>query len=111
MKNIIVGILTAVVLGLMVFTFIGGNAYHGGHQGKIIADIGDRTAKQSVSAPEEKDDREKEKDAISALREKAGNAGAFKVSHMYKSKWSNISTIDNCSNNAYHPVSSFLGCA
>ncbi len=88
MKNIIVGILTLVTLGLMVFTFMGGRAYHGGQHGKIIQDIGDTTAKQSAIAPEEKDDREKERDAISALKEKAGNAGAFKVSHMYKSKCS-----------------------
>lgn len=86
MKNIIVGILTVIGLGLMVFTSMGGNAYHGGHQGKVIEDIGQTTAKQSAVAPEEKDDREKEKDQINALKEKAGNAGAFKVSHMYKSK-------------------------
>lgn len=88
MKNIIVGILTVGILGLMLSTFMGGTAYHGGHQGKVIEDIGETTAKQSVASAKEKDDRKKEQDQISALREKAGNVGAFKVSHMYKSKCS-----------------------
>ncbi len=88
MKNIIVGILTVVGFGLMVFTYMGGGAYHGGHQGKVIQDIGQATAKQSVATPQERDDRQKEQDQINTLREKAGNASAFKVSQEYKSKCS-----------------------
>ena len=42
----------------------------------------------SIVAPEEKSDREKEDDKLNALRDKAGNAGAFKVSQKYKSKCS-----------------------
>jgi len=87
MKNIIVGILTLVILGLMVLTFMGGHAYHGGNHGKVIADMGDVTANASVKL-EEKSDREKEDAKLSALRDKAGNAGAFEVSQSYKSKCS-----------------------
>ena len=37
---------------------------------------------------EEKDDRAKEQEQLKALRDKAGSAGAFKVSQEYKSKCS-----------------------
>ncbi len=85
MKNIIAGISTLIVVALMAYTASQGRAYHGGEHGKIIEDIGDKTAAVAAT-PEEKDDREKEMDALSALRDKAGNAGAFKVSQAYKSK-------------------------
>jgi len=88
MKNIIVGVLTLGIVGLMVFTFNGGHAYHGGELGKVIKDLGDK-ANSAVSAKlQEKDDRKKEMDKLTALRDKAGNAGAFKVSNEYKSKCS-----------------------
>ncbi len=87
MKNIIVGILTLVVIGLMALTFMGGRAYQGGEQGKVIADMGDVTANATVKI-EEKSDRDKEDDKLNALREKAGNIGAFEVSQAYKSKCS-----------------------
>ena len=87
MKNIIVGLLTVGVLGLMVMTFMGGGAYQGGEHAKVIEDFGDSmTNRASSSAPEEKSDREKEDEALNALREKAGNVGAFPVSQAYKSK-------------------------
>ncbi len=86
MKNIIVGILTLGILGLMVLTFMGGPAYHGGEHGKVIEDFGDSMSNASATKVEEKDDRQKEMDKLSALRDKAGNAGAFKVSNAYKSK-------------------------
>ncbi|MEA1913801.1 MAG: c-type cytochrome [Campylobacterota bacterium] len=87
MKNIIAGISTLIVLGLMAFTAMSGGAYHGGEHGKVIENIGDKTANAAqVAKPKEKDDRAKEMDALSALRDKAGNAGAFKVSNAYKSK-------------------------
>ena len=89
MKNIIVGILTLVIVGLMGWTASQGGAYHGGEHGKVIKDFGDTmTNAATVAAPEEKSDREKEDEALSALRDKAGNAGAFKVSQEYKSKCS-----------------------
>ena len=87
MKNIIVGVLTLVVVGLMVMTFMGGGAYQGGEHAKVIEDFGDRMTQNAVvAAPEDKSDREKEDDALSALRDKAGNVGAFQVSQAYKSK-------------------------
>ena len=86
MKNIIVGMLTLGILGLMVLTFMGGSAYHGGEHGKVIEDFGDSMSNASATKVEEKDDRQKEMDKLSALRDKAGNAGAFEVSQAYKSK-------------------------
>ena len=88
MKHVIVGILTVVVLGLMVLTFMGGHAYHGGEQGKVIEDFGDKMSNSVATKIEEKNDRAKEQDKLSALREKAGNIGAFEVSQAYKSKCS-----------------------
>jgi cytochrome c553 len=88
MKNIIVGFLTLVILGLMGLTFMGGHAYHGGEHGKIIKDFGDNMGNAQVTKIDEKDDRAKEMDELTALREKAGNAGAFDVSQAYKSKCS-----------------------
>ncbi len=89
MKNVIVGVLTLIVVGLMGFVFMNGRAYHGGEAGKVTEDMS--TFKQSdnvVAKPTEKSDREKEDEKLSALRDKAGNAGAFKVSNEYKSKCS-----------------------
>ncbi len=90
MKNIIVGIFTVVIVGLMAWTASMGGAYHGGEHGKVIEDFGDGSgaAAAVVAQPEEKSDREKENEALGALRDKAGNAGAFKVSREYKSKCS-----------------------
>ncbi len=86
MKNIIVGLLTLGVVGLMVITFMGGPAYHGGEHGKVIEDFGDTMTAAKTVAIEEKDDRKKEDDKLNALRDKAGSAGAFQVSKEYKSK-------------------------
>ena len=88
MKNIIVGFFTLLVIGLMAWTASQGGAYHGGEHGKVIEDIGNKVANASAAstAPKEKSDREKEMDKLKALRDKAGNVGAFKVSQAYKSK-------------------------
>jgi len=86
MKNILVGLSTVIVIGLMVFTFMGGGAYHGGEHGKVIEDFGDSLTNNKTVAVEEKDDRQKENDKLNALRDKAGNAGAFAVSNEYKRK-------------------------
>lgn len=86
MKNIIAGIATLIVLGLVAFTASKGGAYHGGEHGKVIEDIGDKTMQSATVKVDDKSDRDKEMDALSALRNKAGNAGAFKVSKAYKSK-------------------------
>jgi len=89
MKNIIVGFFTLLTVALIAWTASQGGAYHGGEHGKVIEDLGDTiTNAASSAAPEEKTDRQKEDEALGALRDKAGNAGAFKVSQEYKSKCS-----------------------
>ncbi len=89
MKNIIVGILTLLIFGLMAWTASQGGAYNGGEQNKVIKDFGNSAMQTaSVVAPQEKDDRQKEMDELNALKDKAGNTGAFKVSQEYKSKCS-----------------------
>ena len=88
MKHIIVGFLTIVILGLMVLTFMRGGAYQGGVHAKVIKDFGDKISNAGATKIAEKDDRAKEDDKLSALREKAGNIGAFEVSQAYKSKCS-----------------------
>jgi len=88
-KNIVVGVLTLFIISLMVFTAMDDAVFHGGHQSKIIEDFGDGSNQKvanAAAAPKEKSDREKEDEALNALRDKAGNAGAFKVSNEYKSK-------------------------
>jgi len=86
MKNIVVGFFTLLTIGLMAWIASDGGAYHGGEHAKVIKDFDGTMSKATVAAPEEKDDRAKESDKLSALRDKAGNAGAFKVSNEYKSK-------------------------
>ncbi|MDD2789466.1 MAG: c-type cytochrome [Sulfurimonas sp.] len=89
MKNIVVGILTLFIVALMAWVASNGRAYQGGEHNKVIEDFGDSQTQQTVattSAPVEKSDREKENEELDALRDKAGNAGSFKVSQEYKSK-------------------------
>jgi cytochrome c553 len=85
MKNIVVGVLVLLIVGVAGWVASNGGAYNGGEHGKVIANMGSRSNAASVKA-QEKDDREKENDKLNALRDKAGNAGAFKVSQAYKSK-------------------------
>ena len=87
MKNAIVGILVLLIIGVAAWVASNGGAYNGGEHGKVIADMGDR-GNAATAKVEEKDDREKEMDKLRALREKAGNVGAFEVSQAYKSKCS-----------------------
>ncbi len=95
MKNIIAGFFTLLTLGLMAWVYVNGGAYNGGEAGRITEDIGNRTASTNVdSAPKEKSDREKENEALTALRDKAGNVGSFKVSDEYKSKCSSCHGVD-----------------
>ncbi|NOR57089.1 MAG: hypothetical protein GQ474_01030 [Sulfurimonas sp.] len=91
MKNIIVGALTLLVVGLMIITAMDDPVYHGGEHAKVIEDFGDGTNQKvaaASTAPKEKSDREKENEALNALRDKAGNVASFKVSNEYKSKCS-----------------------
>jgi len=85
MKNGIVGILVLLIFGVAGWVASKGGAYNGGEHGKVIADMGGRTNAASTKS-QEKDDREKENDKLKALRDKAGNASAFKVSNEYKRK-------------------------
>jgi len=95
MKNIIAGFFTLVTLGLMAWVASTGGAYNGGEAGRITEDIGDRMASTQVdNKPIEKSDREKENEALTALRDKAGNIGSFKVSDEYKSKCSSCHGVD-----------------
>ncbi len=87
MKNIIVGILTLLIIGLMVTTAMRGPAFQGGEAATVIEDMGSRTAAAAqTNAPVAKDDRAIEQDKLKALRDKAGNVGGFKVSKDYKRK-------------------------
>ncbi len=85
MKNSIVGILVLIIVATAGWVASKGGAYNGGEHGKVIADMGSNTAAMNTQT-EEKDDRKKEDDKLKALRDKAGNAGAFEVSQAYKSK-------------------------
>jgi len=86
-KNVIVGLLTVVIIGLMAYTASVGRAYHGGEAGHVIEDMGTKQAAAvAQSEPKAKDDRAIEQDKLKALRDKAGNIDKFKVSHEYKSK-------------------------
>lgn len=88
MKNIVVGVLTLFIIGLMILTAMDDAVFHGGEHAKVIEDFGDGSNQKvaDLREPQEKSDREKEDEALNALRDKAGNAGAFKVSNEYKSK-------------------------
>jgi len=89
MRNLIAGLSTLITLGLAGYTASIGGAYHGGVHGKVIKDFGDTIKNaNSIASSQEKSNREKEMDALSALKDKAGNVGAFKVSNAFKSKCS-----------------------
>lgn len=85
MKNIVVGVITLVVVGLMIFTAMDDAVFQGGHQAKGIGAFKEDKA-QNFAVVEEKSDREKEDEELKALRDKAGSISAFKVSNEYKSK-------------------------
>ncbi|MCJ7765084.1 MAG: c-type cytochrome [Thiovulaceae bacterium] len=88
LKNIIVGILTIAVIALMAMTYMRGGAYQGGEHARVIKDMGSMGMEQTVAAviPAEKDDRAKEQEELTSLRDKVGNVGAFNVSQEYKRK-------------------------
>jgi len=94
MKNIIVGFFTIIILAAMGYVASQGGAYNGGEHGKVIEDIKKTMAAKASVTPEEKSDREKEKEALNALRDKAGNVGGFKVSDEYKRKCSSCHGVD-----------------
>jgi len=95
-KNIIVGVLTAFILSLMVFTAMDDAVYQGGEHARVIDNFGDEPNAKSVAVVEsvEKSDREKENDELKALQNKAGSNKQFKVSLEYKQKCSSCHGID-----------------
>jgi cytochrome c553 len=87
MKNIVVGVLTLIIIATGAWVASKGGPYNGGEHGKAIKDLGTQKVAKIDKIPE-KSDEQKEQDKLKALREKAGNIGAFKVSDAYKSKCS-----------------------
>jgi len=85
MKNAIVGICVLIILAAAGWVASQGGAYNGGEHGKVIANLGNK-GNAATAKTQEKDDRQKEQDKLKALREKAGNVGAFKVSQEFKNK-------------------------
>ena len=89
MKNIIAIVWTVVVVALMGYTASQGGAYNGGEHGKVIKDIGTKSASNQKQEKIQSDnDDNKEEDKLSALKQKAGNIGGFDVSQRYKSNCS-----------------------
>lgn len=89
MKNSIVGVITVVIFGAMIYTISQGTAFQGGHAAKIIENVSKTQATASqpkIQAPIEKSDRDIEAEKIKAMKDKAGNASSFKVSENYKRK-------------------------
>ncbi len=95
MKNIIVGIITVCIVGLMVYTASQGKAFQGGESAKVVGNIGveqGQNLQQSDIA--HKDERDIEAEKLKALRDKAGNVAAFKVSDNYKKRCASCHGID-----------------
>jgi cytochrome c553 len=88
MKNIFVGVATLIIVSSAIWVASKGGAYNGGEHGKVIKDMGTQQKTAKIEQPKEKSNEEKERDKLRALREKAGNIGAFKVSDAYKSRCS-----------------------
>lgn len=83
MKHIIVAAFTLIIVFLMGYTYKVGGAHHGGEAGKIVQDL-KTFDKQENSFAQNEDDGQK--DALKALKDKAGNIGKFKVSKLYRSR-------------------------
>ena len=90
MKNIIAIVSTVIVVILMGYTASQGGAYNGGEHGKVIKNIGTKSASTQPIQPKvaQKTKENKEQDKLSALKQKAGNIGGFDVSQRYKSNCS-----------------------
>jgi hypothetical protein len=89
MKNSIVGVITAVIFGAMIYTISQGTAFQGGHAAKIIENVSQTqnvNSQQKTQPIAEKSDRDIEAEKIKAIKDKAGNASSFKVSENYKRK-------------------------
>ncbi|WP_419763914.1 MAG: c-type cytochrome [Arcobacter sp.] len=85
MKNIIVGLSTLIIVGLMVYVASIGKAFQGGEAGKIIEDI--KTFKKAEVS-------QKENTELNSLKDRAGNVSEFKVSQNFKSKCASCHGVD-----------------
>lgn len=95
MKNILVGVATLIVIGLMAYTASQGRAFQGGESAKVIENIGNKQTQATQQAtPEHKNDRDIEAEKLKALKDKAGNVATFKVSDNYKRKCASCHGID-----------------
>lgn len=96
MKNILVGIVTLFVIGLMGYTASQGRAFQGGEAAKVIEDVGNKQQEQAPkqTAATHKSDREIEAEKLKALKDKAGNVANFKVSDNYKRRCASCHGID-----------------
>lgn len=92
-KNIIIGLSTLLVFGLMAYTASQGRAFQGGEAAKIIQDFGDKT-KVKTTVVDTKNDKDIEGEKLKALKDKAGNVAAFKVSDNYKRRCASCHGID-----------------
>lgn len=87
MKNIIVGFITVLIIALMGYTASKGRAFQGGEAGKITENVANiQKTESKATLIEQKSDRDIENEKLKALKDKAGNAVAFKVSDNYKKK-------------------------
>jgi|EP01156_Anaeramoeba_ignava_P018641 cytochrome c553 len=91
MKKGIGIISTAIILGLMILTFLNGPAYQGGKAGHVIEDLKTLEQKAKIQPIKEKD---LEQEKLKALRDKAGNASSFEVSNNYRSKCASCHGVD-----------------
>jgi len=89
MKNIIVGLITLAVFGIMAFLASTGTTFQGGEQGKVTKDMSTfekPVAKTIIQTPLQEDKETKEEAELKALQDKAGSAASFEVSKEYKTR-------------------------
>ncbi len=89
MKNIIAGLATIIVVGLMAYTFSNGRAFQGGEAANIIRF--DKKVQQNDQPVENKN---LEKDKIKTLEDKVGSNVSFEVSKAYKSRCASCHGVD-----------------
>lgn len=92
-KNIIIATITVLVFGLMAYTASQGRAFQGGEASRVIEDVASNknTTVQNIDTKSEQDI---EAEKLKALKDKAGNIAAFKVSDNYKRRCASCHGID-----------------
>jgi cytochrome c553 len=89
MKNIIVGLITLGVFGIMAFLASTGSVFQGGEQGKVTKNMS--TFEEPVQAviiqtPLPEDKTKENEEQLKALQDKAGSTSSFGVSKEYKTR-------------------------